>query len=152
MSGAARLRQVTAWDAALLATLHAGAFGADAWSETVFAAQFALPGVFALVHEAGGLVLARVAADEAEILTIGVVEAARGQGVGAALLRATFDAVIAAGAVVLFLEVGVRNAAARRFYARAGFIQVGRRRGYYANGEDALVLRADLVPDSTAPP
>ncbi|MBN8909070.1 MAG: hypothetical protein J0H99_21160, partial [Rhodospirillales bacterium] len=105
MSGAARLRQVTAWDAALLATLHAGAFGADAWSETVFAAQFALPGVFALVHEAGGLVLARVAADEAEILTIGVVEAARGQGVGAALLRATFDAVIAAGAVVLFLEV-----------------------------------------------
>ena len=81
------LRAATAHDAEALAEIHAAAFGPDAWSEVVFAAQFAIPGVFGLLHAADGLVLARVAADESEILTLGVVPSARGRGIGADLLR-----------------------------------------------------------------
>jgi ribosomal-protein-alanine N-acetyltransferase len=42
------------------------------------------------------------------------------------------------------LEVSANNEAARALYARAGFVEVGRRPRYYASGADALVLRLDL--------
>jgi ribosomal-protein-alanine N-acetyltransferase len=44
----------------------------------------------------------------------------------------------------VFLEVGEQNVPACRLYQRAGFYEVGRRRGYYENGATALVLRRDL--------
>lgn len=138
------LRAATAHDAEALAEIHAAAFGPDAWSEVVFAAQFAIPGVFALLHAAGGLVLARVAADESEVLTLGVLPSARGRGIGADLLQAAGEIAAEAGATCMFLEVAVGNTAARRLYARAGFEEVGRRPGYYADRQDALVLRAPL--------
>jgi ribosomal-protein-alanine N-acetyltransferase len=43
------------------------------------------------------------------------------------------------------LEVAEGNQAGRRLYGRAGFAVVGRRRGYYGGGEDALVMRAVVV-------
>jgi ribosomal-protein-alanine N-acetyltransferase len=49
------------------------------------------------------------------------------------------------GAVRLFLEVSTRNPAARGLYQQSGFQQVGRRRAYYADGSDALVLSKDLT-------
>jgi ribosomal-protein-alanine N-acetyltransferase len=48
------------------------------------------------------------------------------------------------GATAMFLEVSERNEAARALYAAAGFVPAGRRRRYYADGTDALVLRRDL--------
>ncbi|OJW24136.1 MAG: hypothetical protein BGO51_07115 [Rhodospirillales bacterium 69-11] len=141
------LRAATAHDAEALAEIHAAAFGPDAWSEVVFAAQFAIPGVFGLLHAADGLVLARVAADESEILTLGVVPSARGRGIGADLLRRAGEIAAGAGATCMYLEVAVGNAAARRLYARAGFEEVGRRPGYYSDQQDALVLRAPLPPE-----
>ena len=51
---------------------------------------------------------------------------------------------MARGAATMFLEVSTRNEAARTLYARAGFTEVGRRARYYADGSDALVLRAAL--------
>jgi ribosomal-protein-alanine N-acetyltransferase len=44
----------------------------------------------------------------------------------------------------MFLEVAADNAAARSLYAAAEFVEVGRRRRYYAGGADALVLRRKL--------
>jgi ribosomal-protein-alanine N-acetyltransferase len=54
------------------------------------------------------------------------------------------------GAGALFLEVAGANAAARALYARMGFRDVGRRRRYYADGTDALVMRAALNPPCAA--
>ncbi|HET8995878.1 MAG TPA: ribosomal-protein-alanine acetyltransferase, partial [Acetobacteraceae bacterium] len=48
------------------------------------------------------------------------------------------------GAATLTLEVAVDNAAARRLYESTGFTQVGRRKRYYADGSDALVLQVAL--------
>ena len=107
--------------------------------------EVALPGAFGLWREAAGLVLARMAADEAEILTFGVAPNARRRGHGAALLRGAVDGARARGAGAMFLEVAAGNAPALALYAREGFAEVGRRRRYYSDGADALVLRRDLA-------
>jgi [ribosomal protein S18]-alanine N-acetyltransferase len=134
-------------DIDVMAAVHASAFAApDAWSRDVFSLQLALPNVFGLLHPSGGLILARVAADEAEILTLAVNPATRRLGIGAALLREATTLAAAMGARALFLEVSVANIAARRLYASAGFVQAGKRPRYYSDNSDALVLRLDLAP------
>ena len=108
------------------------------------------------VHPAGGSfapedlarardLIARAAGGEAEILTLAVAPAARRQGVGLALVAAAARHAQQLGAATMFLEVGVSNGAARALYARSGFREVGKRKAYYAaEGENALILRADL--------
>ncbi len=136
-------------DAAVLAAIHRAAFGAtDAWPADAIGTQMLSPGVFTLLHSAGGMVMARVAADEAEILTLAVSPHARRQGIGSCLLSATMTRAAEAGATRLFLEVGVANDAARRLYEATGFTPVGTRRGYYEDGSDARVMRASLTVPS----
>jgi len=138
-------------DAARLAALHAGAF-AEPWSENEMAALLAMPGVFALTLGEAGLILVRVAADEAEILTLGTGPTHRRRGVAATLVQAAAATVAASGAQTLFLEVAEDNLAAKGLYASLGFAEVGQRTAYYSRGSeriDALVLRRDL--NSTAP-
>lgn len=133
--------------AAALAALHALAFPPDErWDAAAFAAQLALPGVVGLIDPSGGMVLARVAADEAEILTLCVAPEARRRGAARALLEAAADWAANAGAGAMFLEVADGNLAARALYAACGYREVGRRRRYYPGGEDALVLRRALTP------
>jgi [ribosomal protein S18]-alanine N-acetyltransferase len=78
-----------------------------------------------------GFVLARLAADEAEILTIAVEPSARGKGVGRALLAENLRQAARAGARTMFLEVDQDNAPALALYDRLGFVKVGERAGYY---------------------
>lgn len=132
--------------AAAMAAIHRAAFPPDEiWGEDVMALQLGLPGAFGRIHPDGGMVLARVAGDEADILTIAVSPQARRQGLGRALLLAALEEAACRGAASMFLEVGVSNDAASALYRMCGFIQVGRRRGYYAGGGDALVMRARLA-------
>ncbi|WP_376087518.1 GNAT family N-acetyltransferase [Roseomonas sp. CCTCC AB2023176] len=106
-----------------------------------------MPGAFGWVEE-GGFVLARAVAGEAEVLTIAVLPERRRAGLGWSLLVAAVAEAGRRGAAALFLEVSEANAAARALYARAGAVEVGRRRRYYVDGTDALVLR--IVPDGRA--
>jgi [ribosomal protein S18]-alanine N-acetyltransferase len=46
---------------------------------------------------------------------------------------------------VLFLEVATTNTGARALYRRTGLVEVGRRRRYYPDGSDAIVLRLNLL-------
>jgi [ribosomal protein S18]-alanine N-acetyltransferase len=131
--------------AEVLADVHRAAFPArDAWGANAFALQLGLPGVFALFDQRGGLLLARVTQDEGEILTLAVAAAARRQGIGSALVAMAMREAAARGACTLWLEVSAANAAARSLYSKAGFVTAGQRQRYYADGTDALVLRADL--------
>lgn len=87
----------------------------------------------------------RIVADSAEILTVGVIPAARRQGIGARLLAMLLDEARRRGAVEAFLEVRVDNPGAQQLYQRARFVQVGLRRGYYDGGQvDAVVMRRAL--------
>lgn len=137
--------------AAALAFIHARAFaGGERWGAEAMALQLGLPGAFGWIAGEGGMVLARVAADEAEILTLAVDPAQQRRGLGARLLGQAMRTAAERGACRMLLEVGEGNEAARRLYARAGFAEVGRRRRYYRDGSDALVLAAALISFGSA--
>jgi ribosomal-protein-alanine N-acetyltransferase len=141
------MRRATRADIDVLAAIHGSAFAApDDWSRDVFDLQLAMPNVFALLHEAGGLVLVRVAADEAEILTLAVTPGERRRGVGYFLLMKATELAASLGVRSLFLEVSVTNINARTLYTKVGFQEAGRRPHYYSDRSDALVLRLDLGP------
>ena len=127
--------------ATALSAIHARAFPQDeCWNERIIAGQLSQPGVFGLIDARGGMLLARLAADEAEVLTVAVVPERRQQGLGAALLSRAADEARLRGAERIFLEVSTRNPAARGLYQQLGYQQIGRRKAYYADGSDALVL------------
>jgi ribosomal-protein-alanine N-acetyltransferase len=145
------LRDIHATDALLMAALHAESMDIG-WSAETFAGLLALPGTFGLLAVRGedpaGFVLARAGADEAEILALAVTNAWRRQGMGRALLTAAKRVARTRGARRLFLEVSVENASALALYLTSGFVEVGRRKGYYARRDapaiDALILSSTL--------
>jgi ribosomal-protein-alanine N-acetyltransferase len=95
-----------------------------------------------------GYVLARNAADEAEILSIGVAPTFRKRGVGSALLTKMEGIAHIRGARSIFLEVGIYNQNARALYSKAGYQVIGQRPNYYkkATGKrvTALVLHKNV--------
>lgn len=121
------------------------AFG-EAWTPAQCLSILDMPGVWLTLgaprgtdseKSASGFALARIAADEAELLLIGVRPSCRRQGLGRALLRHTMAAARARGARLLHLEVRQGNEAAE-LYRQAGFVQVGRRPDYYRGADGAL--------------
>src|SRR5262249_7752766 len=94
-----------------------------------------------------GFILSRVAADEAEILSVAVANSWRGRGLARRLLDLNLRRLVGLGTHAGVLEVDEADVPARRLYQRAGFRGVGRREGYYSEGKGtaALILRRDLV-------
>lgn len=136
-----------------LSELHRQDFSRP-WSEAEFADLIAQDTVFGFAaREIGkapmaGFVLARLAAGEAEILTVAVAEPHRRRGLGRLLMDAVLHHLHRLRAEALFLEVDETNAAALALYRRLGFAEVGKRPGYY-RGRDgaatgALVMRRGL--------
>jgi ribosomal-protein-alanine N-acetyltransferase len=128
------------------ALIHGEAFTAawdQRWDRQAFAELLAMPGAFGLMAEPTsepgceapvGLLLMRVAADEAEIVTLAVLPAWRRHGVGFHLMEKGESEAASRHAKRLFLEVAEDNFAARKLYGSLGFAMVGRRAGYYARG------------------
>ncbi len=150
--------------AATLADIHRRAFADDsrAWSgpEILDLIGDRAIGVCLARREAAcapgrpdvvGFGLYRVAADEAELLTLAVLPDARRAGCGARLLAACAAGARRRGAVRMFLEVSEANVAARALYGAAGFADAGRRKGYYRRADgsraDAIVLVKPLAAE-----
>jgi ribosomal-protein-alanine N-acetyltransferase len=135
-----------------LAAIHHAAFPpGQRWGREAMVLQLELPGVFVLYDPRGAMVMARIAADEAEILTLAVLPDQRRQGLARILLEEAAQQCQALGATTLFLEVATRNEAAHALYLAQGFQEIGRRRRYYADGDDALVMRRMLTPAPSDP-
>jgi [ribosomal protein S18]-alanine N-acetyltransferase len=134
-------------DAAAIAALHTASFQRG-WGEDEVYGLLIEKAVVAHRAMAGktlvGFILSRLAAGEAEILSIAIAARQRGRGFARPLLDLHLRRLAGFGARAVFLEVDERNAAARALYRRAGFYDVGRRQGYYQSGASALVLRRDL--------
>lgn len=146
---------VGAASAEMLAILHAESFPpAERWTAGAIALLLDLPGHFALIavldDDPAGFAMGRATAGEAEVLTLAVRPSARRTGAGRALLSALVEEAADRGAGTLFLEVSDRNPAARALYSAAGATEAGRRRRYYPDGSDALVLRMELTPHAGA--
>lgn len=138
--------------AAEIAMLHAQLFD-PAWNATSVAESLEHPASTALVAMAGdpkvfaGFILGQLAADEAEILSIGVAPAFQRRGLGKRLVEGLARAAKRAEARRLFLEVASDNQAASSLYLGLGFQPVGGRKGYYKrkDGTAADAINLALV-------
>jgi ribosomal-protein-alanine N-acetyltransferase len=138
-------------DAPKLAELHGASFHGG-WGESEFEAMLTERNT--LVHRLRmgrktiGFAVSRMAADEAEILSIAVDAGHRGRGLSRTLLLTHLGHLAGRGVRSVFLEVEENNQPARKLYQRAGFAIAGRRERYYrqASGEqlNALLMRRDL--------
>jgi [ribosomal protein S18]-alanine N-acetyltransferase len=141
------LSEVRPADAATIAALHKASFQRGWGEEEVYSL---LIDKNVIAHRAmtgrvmAGFILSRLAAGEAEILSIAIAPKQRGRGLSQPLLDLNLRRLAGLGARTVFLEVDENNAPARALYRRAGFADVGRRKSYYQSGANALVLRRDL--------
>ena len=149
--GKAVIEPATIRDMARLAQLHGASFHRG-WGEAEFESMLAerntLLHRLRLGRKTIGFAVSRMAADEAEILSIAIDPSYRGRGLARDLLLTHLGHLAGRGVRTIFLEVEENNQPARRLYERAGFAVVGRRERYYlrADGEqlNALLMRRDL--------
>ena len=118
------------------------------WTAAQFADTLALPRAV-LTQTDHAFVLGQVVADEAEILALAADPNHQRSGQASAALALFHEAARTRGAMQVFLEVAFTNAPAIHFYSRQGYVQTGRRRGYYASLGGA---RVDAVIMSRALP
>jgi ribosomal-protein-alanine N-acetyltransferase len=148
------LREGGSQDLSSVNTIMQDAFDArygEAWTSAQCLGMLSLPGVWlVLASIAGrdaGFALARIIADEAELLLLATRPAARRRGVAGALLRAVIEEARGRGVTRIHLEVRSGNDAVW-LYRREGFEKVGERREYYRgrNGQlfDAHTFARDL--------
>ncbi len=123
----------------------------DPWPLDMLAFELSHPRALLLVASRGetdppaGYAAFRHAAGEAELLRLGVVPEERRRGIARALVAEGLERLVRdSGVQVCFLEVRMGNAPALALYERLGFARIGRRRGYYRDGSDALVFALEL--------
>ena len=131
-----------------LAATHAEAFaGGEVWNAAAIESLLATPGTFA-AGQPRAFALIRVILDEAEVPTLATHPEARRQGLARAALRQAEAEAARRGAARMFLEVAADNAAARALYEDCGYVESGRRKGYYRRPDgpaaDALLFRKDF--------
>ncbi|MFT3732802.1 MAG: ribosomal protein S18-alanine N-acetyltransferase [Hyphomicrobium sp.] len=131
-----------------IAALHAKLFD-PAWDTAAIQTLLEHPAATSLVAVAGSqkksviaFVLGQLAADEAEILSIGVSPDWQRVGLATGLLEGLTRAARRGGAKRIFLEVAEDNAAGIALYRKLGFVEAGRRKRYYERPGGA---RADAL-------
>jgi ribosomal-protein-alanine N-acetyltransferase len=120
------------------------------WSRQHFLSELASPLSFPLIARASdetivGYIFCMLVLDEGSILNVAVRPEFRGSGIGRLLVETALNEFRAMGAAFVALEVRPTNLAALSLYKKFGFIAKGRRRAYYENGEDAVVMEYDMM-------
>jgi [ribosomal protein S18]-alanine N-acetyltransferase len=149
-----QIRPAEMRDARAVAEIHAASFDRP-WglmeierlmSEDTVITHVAVGGTISAQPEA--FILSRIAADEAEVLSVAVDPRRRGEGIARRLLLAQMDMLPLNRVRTLFLEVEDGNMSALALYKRSGFIEVARREAYYRKSDGsaatALVMRRSL--------
>ena len=141
------IRKMTAREVPRVAELEKNCFS-QPWSEKSVAGELENPLSLWLVAMDGdrlaGYVGSQTVMDETDMMNLAVGSEFRRQGVGEALVNALVASLKELGSRCLTLEVRDSNGPARALYAKLGFAEVGRRRGYYRDPrEDALILRKE---------
>ncbi|WP_398484512.1 ribosomal protein S18-alanine N-acetyltransferase [Tardiphaga sp.] len=145
------IEPATPKDAAQLARLHGASFHRG-WGDGEFDQMLREQNT--LIHRLRqgrniiGFAASRIAADEAEILSIAVAPEQRGRGLSRTLFMTHLGHLAGRGVRTVFLEVEENNMPARRLYDRTGFAVVGQRARYYKDADgtelNALIMRRDL--------
>ncbi len=151
-----RLRPAGPFDLDEVARIESNSFPVP-WKRDFFASELAEPHRYirVLAREDGGdpriagYLFAVSLYEEFHINKIATDLRLRNQGYGRWLLEDALSRARSMGSTSITLEVRVSNAAARQFYRSYGFTEAYRRRAYYQDGEDALVLLLPLRPASS---
>ena len=140
-------------DCDAMARLHDESFSRP-WNDGEFRSLLSQPPVFGFIarpqgmsDRPAGFILSRLAAGEAEILTVAVARSARRAGIGHRLVSAVLRKLHQVRAETIFLEVDESNSPAIGLYKGFGFAEVARRPSYYdtpSGKSAALVMRLDL--------
>jgi [ribosomal protein S18]-alanine N-acetyltransferase len=143
------IRPACAEDLDRIAVLEEAAFE-DSWPRELLSYELTHSRTFFLVASRDdgaplpGYVLFHYVADEAELLRLAVEPAERRQGIGRQLVERGLLRLRQENIQSCFLEVRKDNEPAIQLYLGMGFERVGRRRGYYRDGTDALILSLAL--------
>ena len=130
-------------DLSALRSLEKVCFPKDAWPLWDLIGVLTLPNVVRLKAVVEAEMIGFIAGDVRQaqnmawIATIGVLPKYRGQGIGAALIKACEDSLTVP---TIRLNVRFSNQTAIGLYERLGYRRVGRWPRYYQDGEDALVM------------
>ncbi len=159
-SGRARLRLATVQDLPAIERIEAAVFG-NPWAPDAYAQEIerSMAVVELAQAEACSVIgfsctwyVVAAGESEAHLLRIAVDPDHQRRGVGRDLLAAVVSRADEVAATRVMLEVGASNTSARTLYERAGFVEIGRRAGYYrAPVDDAVVMhlpRASAGPTS----
>ena len=143
------LNELIAEHVADIAALEAATFSLP-WDEASIRAELENPLALWLVAQGeDGAVLGYVGSqtcfEDADILNVAVVPAARRRGIAAALMTELETRLASRGVEQITLEVRASNVAAIALYEQIGYAQVGLRKNYYEKPrEDALILQKQL--------
>ena len=143
------LKELSAEHVPQIAALEAATFSLP-WDEASIRAELENPLALWLVAEGErGTVLGYVGSqscfEDADVLNVAVVPAARRRGIAAALMTELEARLAPKGVERITLEVRASNLPAIRLYEGLGYTQVGLRKSYYEKPrEDALILQKQL--------
>ena len=145
------IRRMTMDDVDGVAAVEAATFPPP-WSRDAFASEMNNVAARYLVAEKDGRVIgfagAWIILDESHITNIAVYKEERGQGIGRKLTEGLMQYLSNLGAAYATLEVRKSNEVAQNLYKSLGFIKLGVRKRYYEdNGEDALIMVCDHMPE-----
>ena len=145
------IRRMTMNDVEGVAAVEAATFPTP-WSRDAFASEMKNVAARYLVAEKDGRVIGYAGAwiilDESHITNIAVYKEERGQGIGRKLTEGLMQYLSNLGAAYATLEVRKSNEVAQNLYKSLGFIKLGVRKRYYEdNGEDALIMVCDHLPE-----
>jgi ribosomal-protein-alanine N-acetyltransferase len=155
LAEALTLRDVRQADLDAIAELERISFPVP-WKREFFASEVGQPHRFNRVVRAAdgklaGYVFCAFAGGEIHVNKIAVDPLYRRRGVARLLMKEVFDFSARILTEEIYLEVRPSNLPARNFYTTLGFRETGRRRQYYADGEDALVMSLFLQERGPSP-
>ena len=118
---------------------------ADSCYNTSIHSDFLSPNIFFILiqYEDGcipGYICCLLLDKEFEIHFVGVAPNFRNRGFGSLLLKTALEKAFRTGAEKAFLEVRKSNVSALNLYKKCGFREIFRRKSYYSDGEDALIM------------
>jgi ribosomal-protein-alanine N-acetyltransferase len=142
------IEEMKAADIIRVCEIEQEAFPGNAWGQELFHKEVKNPSsLTALLREKKeliGYIIIGVAGPEASLLKLAIRPSCQRKGYGSLLLNHVMDKLRGMSVEKIFLEVRDSNKAAQSLYAKAGFEPVSRRKAYYPDNEDALIMALSL--------
>ena len=139
-----RVSKATEDDLLAIESIEGECFGLEAWTRDMIKSDFNVRSLYQVVRtdedDIAGYASLLLLDTEAELLRIAVRKRYRKKGYGKALMSAIIGLCEDKGFEKLYLEVKDSNEPAMSLYKAFGFCEVARRKEYYKDGADAVIM------------